>query len=202
MWPGQTFNLSLSYFLQPKHGMDNPSWHFVTQVCCEKNGDHVDTIFFWLFWILLPLSAKYWYFLGSVLSFLFLFSSCVHSQTSSEWQPDFGPWFIRPFWVCPSFSWSLVPLLLCMSCSLRLKCLFFPPPPPSIVHQASVHSSFKSQDRLHLLCQGSSLNGPLSWVPLLWLISICTEVLVYLLGTPLIYELLKTGTLSWSSLSP
>lgn len=26
--------------------MGNPSWHFVTQVCCEKNGDHVDVIFF------------------------------------------------------------------------------------------------------------------------------------------------------------
>lgn len=91
-------------------------------------------------------------------------------------------------------------LLLGVCCSLHLKGLFSPPP-PSIIHQAGVHSSFRSQDRLHLLCQGSSLNGPLSWVPLLWLISICTELLVYLLGTPLIYELLKTGTLSVTTVS-
>lgn len=114
--------------------MGNPSWHFVTQVCCEKNGDHVDVIFFLT---LLNSSTS----VCQILVFLGihpLFSFPVLAQTSSEKQPDCGPWFTRPFWVWVSLCTPVSKLSL-VSHAPAPRCVLFPPPEGPFLPATTIH---------------------------------------------------------------
>lgn len=100
----------------------------------------------------------------------------------------------------PDFSGSLLLLFLCTCCSLCLKCLYTPPPQSTAhravsTHLSKVRAGFTPLLRVFPEWPSTSCQAGL-YAPPLILISTYTELLVYLSGNPLVYELLKTGTSS------